>query len=178
LAGGDGICVVHPPPGPIGAIGPPFKLYYGFKKDGWCYLLALHAISVSVVGWYFLYIVVKERSAYLASGKKPWFKVIVFIENWTPDVLYGRCTLWFFVGGISQAAPYVGVYGKNYFGDVLVSTGGYSKRPFSPGLTENFAAWSWITAGLFFMFKLKLARGHAQTQVAPQCARDLHGDLK
>ena len=35
LVGDEGICVVHPPPSNIGAIGPPFKLYYGFKDDSW-----------------------------------------------------------------------------------------------------------------------------------------------
>ena len=165
LAGGDGICVVHPPPGPIGAIGPPFKLYYGFKKYGWCYLLALHVISVSMVGWVFLYIIIKERAAVIAAGKKPWFKIIAFIDDWTPNVLYGRCALWFFVGGISQAAPYFAVYGKSYFGDILVSTGGYSKRPFSPGLTENFAAWSWMAGGVYFMAMYFMTAGETSAVV-------------
>ena len=31
---------------------------------------------------------------------------------------------------------------------LLTSTGGYSKRMFSPALTENLAAWSWIVGGI------------------------------
>ena len=107
----------------------------------------------------------QERNAVIAAGKKPWFKVIAFVDDWTPSTLYSRAALFFFVGGLSQAAPYFGEYGSGYFGDVLTSTGGYSKRPFSPGLTENFAAWSWIAGGLFFMFKLMQSQGKVHTQI-------------
>ena len=164
LVGDEGICVVHPPPGRIGAIGPPFKLYYGYEDDSWCTLLALHVIFMCIVGWYFLYIIILDLRAVIAAGKRPWFRVIGFREDAPPSVLYGRAALFFFVGGMSQAAPYFGEYGTGYFGDILTSTGGYSKRPFSPGLTENLAAWSWITGGLYLMLLWMQSSGDTQMQ--------------
>ena len=122
---------------------------------------------MSVVGWFFLHIIIQERKAVIAAGKKPWLKVVAFMDEWTPNVLYGRAALFFFVGGLSQAAPYFGEYASGYLGDVLTSTGSYSKRPFSPGLTENLAAWSWMLGGLYFMFQLMQSQEtHTQLAVA------------
>ena len=101
------------------------------------------------------------------AGKKPWLVVIAILDDWTPNVLYGRAALFFFVGGMSQAAPYFGEFGKSYFSDILTSTGGYSKRPFSPGITENVAAWSWIVGGLFFALRWLQTRGEKYRQVPP-----------
>ena len=116
LAGAEGICVVHPPPNSLGAVGPPFKLYYGFKQHPWCTLLALHVISVSLIGWYFLFLLNKDRKANKGSGLRFWQ---------TPDasaaMLHFRTGIWLLVGGLSQAAPYFATFGTGYFGQLLVS---------------------------------------------------------
>lgn len=152
LAGADGICVVHPPPTAIGAVGPPFKLYYGFGPHAWCSLLAIHVIAMCLCGWFFIYLLIKDRKAAKAEGRKGLLKSFMPTSG---DVrtLYFRCGLAFLVGGLSQAAPYFAEFGTGYFSSQLASTGGYSKRPFSPAVTENLSAWSWILGGIFFFIK-------------------------
>jgi len=147
LGGSDGICIVHPPPTALGALGPPFKLYYGFGGHPWCYCLAIHVISVSFVGWVFIYLILQDRKKNKGSGLRFWQA-----PNPAPRTLHFRMFLFMFVGGVSQAMPYFAEFGTGYFGSQLRSTGGYSKRPFSPALTENLAAWSWIVGGLFHGF--------------------------
>eukprot|EP00931_Biecheleriopsis_adriatica_P092664 TRINITY_DN66456_c0_g1_i1.p1 TRINITY_DN66456_c0_g1~~TRINITY_DN66456_c0_g1_i1.p1 ORF type:complete len:251 (-),score=27.29 TRINITY_DN66456_c0_g1_i1:13-765(-) len=144
LGGDEGICVVHPPP--MKAV--PFKLYYGHKQEAWCYLLAIHVIIVSIVGWIFLYLLIRVDRK-LASGKIP------LQPSPTAGVLYGRCALWFGATGLSQAAPYWGVDSSKYPWDW---TGGYSKRPFTPSATENLAAYSWIAGGLYFLARWEMLR--------------------
>ena len=165
IFGYDGICVVHPPPNATGSVGPPFKLYYGWNKAtidtaqySWCVLLGLHVIFMCFAGWYSLWL--------LCHHDKPRGRSCCCLKNLTlmlnnPPVrtLYVRCVILFLVGGWSQAAPYVGLWGSSYFDTILVSTGGYSKRPFSPGLSENLAAWSWIIGGFFFLFKVVTDKG-------------------
>jgi len=148
LGGYDGICIVHPPPNARGSIGPPFKLYYGYGGHAWCVLLALHVVFMCLVGWYFLFITFKDRQVAKQAGRKWWL-----LDDPPVSILYGRLGLFLTVGGLSQAAPYFGVLGESWTGDMLLSTGGYSKRMFSPGLTENLSAWSWIIGGLFFACK-------------------------
>jgi len=144
LGGDEGICVVHPPP--MKAV--PVKLYYGHKQEAWCYLLAIHVIIVSIVGWIFLYLLIRVDRK-LASGKIP------LQPSPTAGVLYGRCALWFGATGLSQAAPYWGVDSSKYPWDW---TGGYSKRPFTPSATENLAAYSWIAGGLYFLARWEMLR--------------------
>lgn len=151
LGGGEGICVVHPPPNAMGALGPPFKLYYGYKQDAWCTFLALHVILVSLVGWYFLYLIAKDRKVAKANGYK------LLLSDPPITTFYARCALGFLGVGFGQATPYLGSFGAGYFGTLLVSTGGYSKRPFSPALSENLAAWSFCSSGLFFLVQYLMA---------------------
>lgn len=167
LGGAEGICVVHPPPNALGALGPPFKLYYGFKQDSWCTLLALHVVFMCLVGWYFIFIIVKDRKAAKAAGKKGLLKSLM-APSPAPSTFYGRAALFMFVGGCSQAAPYVGTFGSGYFGSLMGSTGGYSKRPFSPAITENLSAWSWIIGGIVFAVKFKMAKD--KTTILPATA--------
>lgn len=153
LGGGEGICVVHPPP--MGA--DPFQLYYGYGGAAWCYLLALHVIFVSLVGWVFLYLLIfVDRKK--AVGKIPLLP--------SPDnsILYGRCALWFFVTGLSQAAPYFGVNPSEY---PPSKRGGYSKRLFTPAIVENLAAWSWIVSGIYYLIRWHVARSSMGTKVQP-----------
>jgi len=163
LAGFEGICVVHPPPTAIGAVGPPFKLYYGFKQHAWCTLLAFHVISVSVVGWYFLYLLNKDRKANKGSGLRFWQT-----PNASASMLHYRTGMFMLIGGLSQAAPYFGEFGTGYFSSQLVSTGGYSKRPFSPAISENLSAWSWIIGGLYHFYLMSAAKeGSSTAKVVP-----------
>ena len=67
--------------------------------------------------------------------------------------------IWLLVGGLSQAAPYFGEFGTGYFSTQLMSTGGYSKRPFSPALSENLSAWSWIIGGAYHLYLMNLQHG-------------------
>ena len=143
LAGFDGICVVHPPPTATGAIGPPFKLYYGFGPAAWCSGLGLHVIFMCLIGWYFIFLLIKDRKKAKAAGNK------ILLPDPPVNELYLRSGLFFGIGGFSQALPYFFTFG--YF--PASSTGGYSKRPFSPGITECLAAWSWLGFGIFFLVK-------------------------
>lgn len=141
LAGGEGICVVHPPP--MGA--DPFQLYYGYSGHPWCYFLAIHVISVCFVGWYFLYtLIFVDRKKAAERGNK-WELV-----NPPESLFHFRCALWFFVVGWSQALPYLG--DASHIGD---PRGGYSKRLFTPAIVENLAAWSWIASGAYFFWLYK-----------------------
>ena len=73
LAGFEqGICVVFPPPPVLGVAGTPFKLYYGFEHHPWCSALALHFISMSFVGWYFLHLLKLDGRENKGSGLRFW----------------------------------------------------------------------------------------------------------
>uniref|UniRef100_A0A7S1REM8 Uncharacterized protein n=1 Tax=Alexandrium catenella TaxID=2925 RepID=A0A7S1REM8_ALECA len=152
LGGGDGICVVHPPP--MGAV--PFKLYYGYNRHPWCNLLALHVIFVSLVGWWFLFQLCSDRAAARKAG---W---LIMRPDAEARLLYKRCAVWFTVVGLSQAAPY---FGAIYAIDD--EKGGYSKRPFTPALVENAAAWSWILGGLYFTIRWSCSSTYA-VSTAPE----------
>lgn len=161
LGGGEGICVVHPPPGENGAVGPPFKLYYGFKQHPWCTWLALHVILVSLTGWYFLYIIYfKDRKIAKAAGNK------ILLPDPPISTFYARCAIGFFGVGFGQATPYFGAFADGWAGSQLVSTGGYSKRMFSPGLTECFAAWSFCSSGVFFGIMYLMTKGGTKVNPA------------
>lgn len=151
LGGGEGICVVHPPPNADGAVGPPFKLYYGFKQHPWCTWLALHVILVSLAGWYFLFLICKDRKA----AKKNGYKIL--LSDPPISTFYARCAVGFSCVGFGQLTPYIGALSGTP-GSLLVSTGGYSKRMFSPGLTEFLAALSFCGSGLFFTVMYLIAK--------------------
>jgi len=160
LGGGEGICVVHPPPNANGAVGPPFKLYYGFKQHPWCTWLALHVILVSLVGWYFLFVIAKDRK----SAKSHGYKLI--LTNPPISTFYARAGLGFLGVGFGQLTPYLGAFSDGFAGSLLVSTGGYSKRMFSPGLTEFLAALSFCLSGIFFSVMYLMSRKTAAPAVA------------
>ena len=86
------------------------------RRSAACTLLALHVISVSFIGWYFLFLLNKDRKANKGSGLRFWQ---------TPDasaaMLHFRTGIWLLVGGLSQAAPYFATFGTGYFGQLLVS---------------------------------------------------------
>jgi len=151
LGGGEGICVVHPPPNADGAVGPPFKLYYGFKKHPWCTWLALHVILVSLVGWYFLFLIAKDRKDAKSHGYK------LLLTDPPLSTFYFRCGLGFTGVGFGQLTPYLGAL-SDTSGSLLVSTGGYSKRMFSPGLTEFLAALSFCLSGVFFFVMFLMSK--------------------
>lgn len=150
FAGGEGICVVHPPP--VTFIPHPFDLYYGYEKHAWCYALAFHVVSVSVCGWYFLYLLIfVDRPSAKAAGR-----IIILPQGHqlaTAKEFYRRAAIWFFVTGLSQALPYFALFGEKDLGKILTKTGGYSKRVFTPGITELLAGCSWLFGGIFFAIR-------------------------
>lgn len=155
LAGFEqGICVVFPPPPVLGVAGTPFKLYYGFEHHPWCSALALHFIFMSFVGWYFLHLLKLDGRENKGSGLRFWQT-----PRASARMLHWRAGLVLLVGGLGHVGPYLSSAVLDRDTDFVISDllhpGGYSKRSFTPALTENLAAWSWLIGGLYHLFKAK-----------------------
>ena len=97
-------------------------------------------IFMCLIGWYFIFLLIKDRKK-LAAGNK------ILLPDPPVNELYLTLGLFFGIGGFSQALPYFFTF------DTASSTGGYSKAIFSPGITECLAAWSWLGFGIFFLVK-------------------------
>ena len=115
--------MVHPPPTATGAIGPPFKLYYGFGPAAWCSGLGLHVIFMCLIGWYFIFLLIKDRKKAKAAGNK------ILLPDPPVNELYLRSGLFFGIGGFAGGNNCIGsALGPNETYTVCPSSATHNKR--------------------------------------------------